>query len=51
MVVKSKKNGGDPDRSPPRYSYFGDTKYYLRYLSNQLKNSRFQTTEFCGWNT
>ncbi len=24
---------------------------YLRYLSNQLKNSRFQTTEFCGWNT
>ena len=51
MVVKSKKNGGDPDRSPPRYSYFGDTKYYLRYLSNQPKNSRFHTIEFWGLKT
>ena len=24
---------------------------YLRYLFNQLKNSRFHTTLFCGWNT
>ena len=25
--------------------------YSLRYLSSQLKNSRFHTTLFCGWNT
>ena len=30
------------------YYYFSS---YLRYLSSQPKNSRFQTTEFCGWNT
>lgn len=43
-----KKNRPEPISSD---LFLVSQAYSLRYLSSQLKNSRFHTTLFCGWNT